>query len=90
MSGGCTLVKPVVGAFTGPVIILGHCDGDFVCGCSSGEAALCIAAGLAVVGAAAGLVTGIVSDVQWACGVPGDPTDNWWDPFVTNTGDGLK
>ena len=43
-------------------------------------------AGAAVVGAAAGLVTGIVSDVQVLRGVAADPTNNWWDPFAINTG----
>ena len=83
LGGGCTLVKPVVGAFTGPVIVLGHSDGH-LCDWGSGEGALCVAAGLAVVGVAAGLVTGVVSDVQWMSGACDQPTDNWWDPFATN------
>lgn len=82
-SGGCTLCKPVVGAVTGPVIFLGHSNGDF-CGCD-GRALACAFALAAAAGAGAGFVTGVISDVQWACGRADDPTRNWWDPFATNT-----
>ena len=83
--GGCTLVKPVVGAVTGPVIMMGHSNGDFGgCGCD-GRAFLCVFAVMAAVGATGGLVTGIVSDVQVVFGEVENPTNNWWDPFAFNT-----
>lgn len=85
-SGGCTLVKPVIGAVTGPVVMLGNSGGDFGgCGCGDGRAAACFFLGVAAVGAVAGLATGLVSDVQALCGRADDPCNNWWDPFATNT-----
>ena len=84
--GGCTLVKPVVGAFVGPVVMLGNSAGDFSgCGCN-GEGILCALGIMAAVGAGAGLITGIVSDVRVVCGFCEDPTNNWWDPFKINNG----
>ncbi len=85
-TGSCTLCKPFVGALTGPVIFLGHSGGDFGCG-GDGRAAAYAFLGFAVVGAVAGLVTGVVSDVQVVCGQAHDPCHNWWDPFATNTGE---
>ena len=82
-NGGCTLVKPLVGAVTGPVIILGNsADG----GCFNGDwrGIGCALASLAVIGAVGGLVTGIVSDVRVLTESAQDPTDNWWDPFAIN------
>jgi hypothetical protein len=66
------------------VVILGHSNGNLGgCGCS-GEgvlAALCV---VSAVGCAAGLVTGIVSDVRVLCGHADDPCSNWADPFAIN------
>jgi hypothetical protein len=37
-------------------------------------------------GAVGGLVTGVISDVQVLSGAAeSTPTQNWWDPFRTNT-----
>ncbi len=82
---GCTLAKPVVGVFTGPVVLLasaagsgGWCGGD-------GRAVLCVFVVLAAIGAGGGLCTGIVSDIQVLTGAAEEPCQNWWDPFRTNT-----
>lgn len=89
LQSGCTLAKPVVGVFTGPVVLLagsGGGGGGWGCGCrGDGRAVLYLFAVLAVVGAGGGLVTGIISDVQVLTGAASDPCDNWWDPFRTNT-----
>ena len=78
--GSCTLAKPLVGAVVGPVMLLA--EGG--CRCGSGEeAAMALCAG-SVVGAGAGLVTGIISDFNWVTGRTEDPTINWHDPFATN------
>jgi hypothetical protein len=86
--GGCTLVKPLAGAVVGPVYMvgaLGHGGGWRGCGCDDGRALCALFTVGAVIGAGAGLVTGVVSDVQAMRGVARDPTANWWDPFATNT-----
>ena len=54
------------------------CDGD-------GRGWLCAFAFMMAVGAVCGLVTGVVSDVQYLTGAATDPTANWYDPFKTNT-----
>ena len=85
--GGCTLVKPVIGAVVGPVVILAHSNGSVGtggCGCGCEGIVAFLAAGAAI-GAAGGLVTGIISDVQALDGTAEDPTANWWDPLKTNT-----
>lgn len=85
-TSGCTLCKPVVGAVTGPIVMLGHSNGDFNFGCQGdGRAVLVVLALASAVGAGAGLVTGIISDVHALCGDAHDPCHNWWDPFKTNT-----
>lgn len=85
-TSGCTLCKPVVGAITGPVVILGNSGGDFSgCGCDGGYGVVAVLGVLAGVGAVGGLVTGIISDVQALCGEATDPCRNWADPFKTNT-----
>jgi hypothetical protein len=71
---GCTLAKPIVGIVTGPVIILGN-SGGLGCGCD-GRGVACALAVLAVVGAGAGLVTGIISDVRVLAGAANDPSAN--------------
>lgn len=84
---GCTLVKPVVGAVTGPIVMFARSDGSLgSCNCScDGRAIVCALALLAAIGATGGLVTGIISDVQAVCCDVDDPTANWWDPFALNT-----
>lgn len=87
-SGGCTLVKPVVGAVTGPIYAIGH-TGELPvdCGCHDGCGAVAFLAVSAAAGAIGGLVTGVISDIQWLNGVAQDPVRNWYDPFATNTSD---
>lgn len=85
-TGGCTLVKPVVGAIAGPAVVLSGSDGLFGgCGCGDARGVLAVLAVTAAAGAAVGLVTGVISDVQWLSGAASDPTANWADPFKTNT-----
>lgn len=84
-AAGCTLVKPVVGAFTAPIQVLGNSNGQW-CGCSGdGRGIVLVFAVVAAVGAVGGLATGIVSDVNVLRGVADDPCANFWDPFATNT-----
>lgn len=80
---GCTLVKPAVGCLTGPVLAFSqpNCCG---LGCCHDEGVIYAYAGLALVGAVAGLATGVVSDYHALTGTVEDPTANWWDPFATN------
>jgi hypothetical protein len=82
---GCTLVKPVVGAVTGPVVILG--EGGFGTGChGDGRGMVAVFGAMSALGAVGGLVTGVISDVQVLSGAAEwDPTGNWWHPFKTNT-----
>src|SRR5690606_36995313 len=82
-TGGCTPVKPVVGAVAGPAVLLSG-TGSCFCRCD-GRAAVAVLGVAAAAGAVVGLVTGIVSDVQALSGEAEDPTANWWDPFKTNT-----
>lgn len=84
-TGGCTLVKPAVGAIVGPAVALGSTGSPF-CGCD-GRGVLAALAVTAAAGAAVGLVTGVISDVQWLSGAAHDPTANWNNPFKTNTSD---
>ena len=83
---GCTLAKPIVGAFTGPVVMLGHADGGLGCYHGDGRAIVVLLVVMAAVGAGGGLVTGIVSDINVLTGNAPDPCANWWDPFATNRG----
>ncbi|HEX6810375.1 MAG TPA: hypothetical protein VF384_02020 [Planctomycetota bacterium] len=85
-SGGCTLVKPVIGAFSGPVMMLGNSD-SWTSDCGNPQGILCALTVMAAVGAGAGLVTGMISDVRYVCGWADDPTNNWWDPFKLNIED---
>lgn len=83
---GCTLTKPLIGAITGPVVLFANTSGPFGgCGGCDGRAVACTFGLFAAVGAAAGLVTGIISDVQWLAGTADEPSRNWADPFLTNT-----
>jgi len=87
-TGSCTLVKPVVGAVTGPVYAVagiggfphGHHGHD-------GYGIACFFVAAAAVGATVGLVTGVISDFQYLFGYADDPTRNWANPFATNTSD---
>ena len=86
-TGGCTLAKPFVGVVAGPVVILGSSGGNWGgCGCD-GRAVVAVLIVAAAIGAGAGLVTGVISDVQFLCGRAHDPTRNWCNPFATNTSD---
>lgn len=87
-TSGCTLCKPVVGAITGPVVMLGNSNGDFSgcgCSCNDGYGVVAVLGVMAGIGAVGGLVTGIISDIQVLAGEAEDPTRNWADPFKTNT-----
>jgi hypothetical protein len=81
---GCTLAKPIVGVFTGPAVILGHCDGDWGGNWGDGRAVVAVFAVMAAIGAVGGLVTGVISDVHVLCGNVREPCRNWADPFKTN------
>lgn len=86
---GCTLVKPVVGAVIGPFVMVGESGGIGDCCGADPRALACAYMLLACVGAAGGLVSGVISDVQVLSGAASaDPTANWWDPFKTNTSRG--
>lgn len=82
--GGCTLAKPIVGAVTGPAVILANVN---TCYCGDWQGAACVLAVGAAIGAACGVVTGIISDVQALTGAATDPCRNWWNPLATNTDD---
>ena len=84
-TGGCTLAKPFVGAVTGPAMILGNSGGNWG---GDGRALACVLMGCSIIGAGAGLVTGVISDVQFLCGYARNPAHNWWNPFATNTSGG--
>lgn len=82
-TGSCTLLKPVIGAVTGPAF-----GAQFLgpgCGCHDGRGVLVFLGVLAAAGAGVGLVTGIISDVQALTGEASDPCRNWHNPFATNT-----
>ena len=85
-TGGCTLVKPVMGAVTGPIYAIGA-TGELPLGCRCddgyGAAAFLIVSSAA--GAVAGLVTGVISDFQVLAGRTDDPTRNWFNPFAVNS-----
>jgi hypothetical protein len=82
--GSCTLAKPVVCAVTLPVYVLAHSDRF----CGEPEVLLGGLFVVSAVGAGCGLVTGIISDIQWLAGAKGDPTRNLHDPFATFTSEG--
>lgn len=87
-STSCTLAKPVVCAVTTPCYVLGNTGGGgYGCGCDPRGAA-CGVLVIAAVGAAAGLITGIISDYHWIRGEADDPVRNIGDPFATNVSDG--
>lgn len=83
-STSCTLVKPLVCAVTMPVYMLGNSD---ACGCDP-RAAACGLVVMAAIGAACGLVTGIISDINWIMGEADNPVRNIHDPFATNISEG--
>ena len=82
--GGCTVVKPVIGCLTGPVVLLAQPSCHHSWNCDGKDATYMLVA-LAAVGAEVGLVTGIVSDYQALTGAVDEPTANWWNPFATNS-----
>ena len=61
-----------------------HKDGDG-CGCHDARAFCAYLTVASIIGAGAGLVTGIISDVQVLRGRAETPHQNWWNPFQTNT-----
>lgn len=79
---GCTVTKPLVCAVALPAKAVGNpsCLGA----CNDARALGCAFMVLAAVGAAGGLVTGFVSDIQFLCGATDDPTHNLADPFAVN------
>ncbi len=83
-STGCTLVKPMVGAVTGPIYAVGATGVPVGCGCRDGCGVALYFLGAAAVGAVAGLVTGVISDVRVLTGHAREPVENWWNPFDTN------
>ena len=84
-SGSCTIVKPVVGAITGPVYVIAEL-GEVP---SSYDDGGCAVVGFLIVtsaiGATCGLVTGIISDIQVLLGAASKPIQNWGNPFAINT-----
>lgn len=85
-STSCTLAKPFVCAVTAPIYVLGRTE---PCGCDPRGAACGIVI-VAAVGAAAGLVTGIISDINYLSGRASEPARNLLDPFATNTSEGSR
>jgi hypothetical protein len=83
--GGCTLGKPIVGALTAPVLVFSDTPVFLGCNEDAQQAACCLFAAVAIAGAIGGLVTGIISDVQYLTGEVDDPFENWWHPFATST-----
>jgi hypothetical protein len=81
VGSGCTIVKPLTGAFVGPAVILGDTTCGFACDGRGFAAVLLVGS---AIGAACGVVTGIVSDVQALSGAAEDPCRNWWNPLATN------
>ena len=80
-STSCTLAKPVVCAVTTPIIVLAQPN----CFCGTSRDLGCALVAVSVVGAAGGLVTGIISDINVLTGKATDATRNLHDPFATNT-----
>jgi hypothetical protein len=69
-----------------PIYVIGNSDGcNYDC---DPRGAACGILVFAAVGAAGGLVTGIMSDINWIAGEADDPTRNLHDPFATNTSAG--
>lgn len=94
----CTVVKPVVGLVTGPVLALSGQRGPIAApqllSCDEtqpdGGAGAMIVVGYTFFGAVGGLVTGAISDWAALTASANDPTANWWDPWATNTGGRLR
>lgn len=82
--GGCTLGKPIVGALTAPVLVFSEVPVFYTCDDGGRQAACCLFGIVAIAGAMSGLVTGIISDVQFLTGEVDDPLHNWWNPFATS------
>ena len=80
-TSSCTLAKPLVCAVTTPVFVIANAD---TC-CCDPRGAACAVVALAAVGAVGGLVTGIISDINYLTGDVEDPARNLHDPFATNT-----
>ena len=83
-STSCTLAKPLVCAVTMPIYLIGNSDAR---GCDARGAA-CGFLVVAAIGAAGGLVTGSISDINWIMGEADNPVRNIHDPFATNTSEG--
>ena len=81
-SSSCTLAKPLVCAVTAPAYVLSH--GGANAGGDSSGGVLCAIAAISAVGAAGGLVTGVISDIHYICGHAHEPARNIGNPFLTN------
>ena len=85
-SASCsTLVKPVVCAVTTPIYVIAQSANSGTAYSSDGRGVACAFVVVAAVGAAGGLVTGVISDVNMLTGNAPDPFRNIHDPFATNT-----
>lgn len=77
----CTVAKPVVCAVTTPARALSEAGRSYY----SLEGTVCGLMTMSAIGAAAGLVTGFLSDINVLRGVADDPDRNIHDAFRTNT-----
>jgi hypothetical protein len=81
---GCTLVKPIVCAVTGPICILGGGGFGGCWGNGDGRGVVVIFGMMVGVGVVGGLVTGVISDINALAGKAENPTANWYNPLRTN------
>ena len=86
LAGGCTVVKPVVGVFTAPVLLMtGHYGTQLRMDGGGGGGSTALVFGILAMGAMGGLVTGVLSDWAVLARETQEPTRNWWDPLATNS-----
>ncbi len=75
----CTLGKPLVCAVSAPLYVLGHGGAG-----AGGDGLACALLAISATGAAAGLVTGVISDLNYLTDRTSDPYRNLTNPFATN------